>query len=499
MIALYDDYYLISQACRITVEKPFYRIFHTQTACLFGENPDVLRYVSLFLLLLSSIIFIKSQYLNKKLEYKAILFVFFNSAFIIGFYYSSLLSMSFVTLWCSIFLYFFKKESVRTSIFIGFAAFFIRKEIFFYSLIFIVFDLFRSRFVNKIEYKKYLTKNKVIFFVTCFLSYTLLDFLAYLIFDSRNQLANFYANSGQYPEDSRLAVQVWASLIYLKNVILPHTMSFYGNFIDWYIIYLNKTYQYILWLAFSILFAFGTYSFFKVRRKFILYILTGISFFIVSVFLLSVLPRTDWYYTTRQVVPTMWLLLYFYDYLTSMKFVKKYNIIYVILFYFFLSNIFHIFYHYKDYEKFYYYETTYNSTSHPYVYEMYAGELEKANQTERAIKVLREGFNGIPQQALSISNRTYFYWIRNVYNAFILAKKNKDEEVIKNTYKILTRNRDFYSLIACLQVNSEYKNCLIEEETRQKFCRIYNNQSPRYDIPIVFTPAVIKFGEDYCK
>jgi len=497
MIALYDDYYLISQACRIVIEKPFYRILHSQTACLLGQNVDYVRIFSLLILLVAAFIFVKSIVTDQRDLIRQYLFIGLNSAYLVGFYYSSLLSMSFAVLWCSLFIYFYKKESLRYSVPLGLLAFLIRKEVYFYILIFIVFDLFRTRFLQNIDYKKYLTQKKIKFFILSFLAYTLIDLIIYFFFDYRNQLSNFYSNNGQYPENSRLAVQIWAALLYLKNIILPHTMSFYGNFMDWFWIHQNKLIQAVLWGGLVTLFTFGTYSFFKIKNGFNKYLLTGISFFIVSVFLLSSLPRTDWYYTTRQIIPSIWLLTFIFDYFKKIKLGSI--LINISIIYFLASIFFHIFYHYSSYERFYYYETQFNEKSHPYVYEMYAGKLSVAKHEEKALEVLRRGFTTITQESLAASNRTYYYWIRNVYNAFVLGKKVKDESVIKNSYRILLLNKDFYSLIACLQVHVDHNECRQFFSWKDKFCKISDNNSPRYDLTVVYTPAVISFTEEFCK
>jgi len=127
-----------------------------------------------------------------------------------------------------------------------------------------------------------------------------------------------------------------------------------------------------------------------------------------------------------------------------------------------------------------------------------AHEFIRVKKYDRALDVLREGYRSIPIDSLEYSQRTYYYWLRNVYKGFMIGKVTKDKEVISNSYRILSYYPNFFTLVACLQINSDYKACSNHFKWAKRMCVIGSGKERRFDLPIMYTPAMVNFFEKEC-
>lgn len=500
MVKLFDDYFFIDQACYYAQNAVSYRFLSMQSVCALGQNDIYVRFFSFVLLGLTA--WINSKTFFKEHRGLFIIFVLANSMFIFPIYYASLLSMSFVLLWSSLLLYLiviFRKKTLQVFLVIlmGAIGVLIRKEAIVYLPIFFGSYAISQYLPNKDKFKNIfhvLNKRGYLLVSVCFISYIVFDFLWQHFTGAKTFAENFYPAKNQYPTKTFIIAQVWSSLLYIRNSVTPIWFSFYGNFMDWYVIHSRFLIKAVLIIIFMSIVGYGSYVLFitkKYKRWHLLIAALFCSF--LSSFLLGALPRTDWYYLTRQLVGNLFLLIFLFKFLLFNK-----RVVYGIIAFFLFSSLFHFKYHFNSIENFYKFEKIVAGNSHPYVYERMAHEFIRIKNYERALEVLREGFQTIPYDSLQYSQRTYYYWLRNTYKAFMIGKVTKKKDVIRNTYRILTHQPNFFALIACLQVNIDYRKCSHFFTWKQRACYIGSGKEHRFDLPLIYTPAATQFFKEEC-
>jgi len=100
-----------------------------------------------------------------------------------------------------------------------------------------------------------------------------------------------------------ICIQCYAGWLYLRNALIPHIHSFYGPwFRGWEI---NHSWEQFLWPLLTVSIPTIGLCISKTRKAAV-----GLLVFIIPTLLLSALPRNDWYYPSRQMLGTVFFLLW---------------------------------------------------------------------------------------------------------------------------------------------------------------------------------------------
>jgi hypothetical protein len=498
MIEIYDDFHFINKACSYLKLAPFDRLSSVALTCFFNQDADFVRIASLLLIIISSY-FIGKIFFEKDKK-QIMFFIGLNSIALLPFYYATLISMSFVFLWSSIGLCFLSRNfdvKVKSSLVFflwGAIGATVRSELLLYFAIFVgawaLFLQLKSKLSNPF---KILSKNHYYQILIITLGFILGKlFLENMLVET---MPTGESREALYPYSTFVIVQIWSAILYIRNTLFPFSFTFHGNFNDWFVIHQSLIYQLSL-IIFAV--TLLTYSFFRFfinkKDKKSDFFIAGIFVSFFSSFLLSIYPpSTDWYYLTRGYVGNVLLLVFIFEVIKGHKI-----ILHGLIVMFLLSSVFHMTYHFSSLEEFYNYEKKFTTNAHPYIYELYAQDLQMNKNYEESLGVLREGYKTIPMESFHLSNRAYYYWLRNVYKGFIVGKKMNNLDVIKKSYELLHANSNTYALFACLQIHLNYKECDYLLEWKDIVCQVARGEYLQFDQEVFFTPGVVGFVKQYC-
>ena len=527
---IHDDFYHILNACSFSENHPGYRLLISRITCALGQSLTSTRIASLICIVLSALLFVKlfSWKDAKKIEIVfAILAISFHPVILFPFFYASQFSTAISVLWAVFSVYCINK--LKPPIYIcavmgfslGILGSFLRFEaIFIFSVVYLCLFAF---FTLKKRIRKFFSAEhfvSLIFFLFSISLTTLLaalnisDFPPFysillgnfitsqqsetspknnekaLTLPEKAPVATSEAQLPFYSPTTHYAVQIWALALYIKNIFMPHQVSFYGPWSDWWRIDQSPAKQRVLYLGFLLLLSslcIALVGNFFNSLSIRLWILGFLSFLIIT-FSSSAILRVDWYFVSREYVGAFLFLALSLCAVFESNFLKKQKLCFL-LFIVLISSVCSLrstFVQYKNFGNFLNYEQLITSNKSPQVlltkgHRSYVqGDLKNAKGHYNSIVDM------IPESALEKSATAVKYWSYAQSGAYQTAKWNKDIELRKKIARTLLKDNSFISTSICLQEKSIPLEQCSTSEKKRRFCGTYNSKFFRPDLGFRF-------------
>lgn len=525
MISLLDDFYHVKQACSNLALSPGDRYLVSFLNCLGGESVTATRIFSLITIAITCYIILSLFFprSNKKetishgqLSSKGglskffiyFLVLFFHPMILFPFFYASQFSTALTVLWAALAVWillawkngYWPWLQVFLLTMMAFVGALIRVETnWYFSILFGTITLYRF-IEQQCDIREFQDRKKKSFF-TLFSKWQIIlaFYLIIMVIVIHKVLQKWFfggistydivsSNTSMYPLTAYYQSQFLAIIYYYQNIILPFWHSFYGSWLDWWDFHQNWIFS--LLLVFSIvLFHAATFWWslvnkpllfpsFKQDRLNMRFLWAAFFLFFTITAIFSALPRSDWYYPSRQYFGTFFFLIFILKATQNLK--KQIQVAMIISLYFFTSTLYSIFYHYHDQLSFYKHEKMVTRDIHPFV------RLDMANQAyiqgdySTALATYYNVYKSVPLEAARVSHRAAVFWLLGVYGGHITSIKMGDTQSAKQSFNILMSSTYFMSTLACLQNPDVDLNICKDEKRRSNFC-IYalNRNFPR--------------------
>jgi hypothetical protein len=191
----------------------------------------------------------------------------------------------------------------------------------------------------------------------------------------------------------------------------------------------------------------------------------GLIFFSASTAMLSVVPRSDWYYLSRVYLGTLVFFLF-----AGPVLVKNIKVFILSATLLSISTLGHLFSHFSDERSFSAYETEIAGADHPYLDLEQAERELQAGNPDAAIKTLYQIYEKIPRDSAAQSLRAGVFWSHGLYDAWRVYELSGNEAKALEVYRVLRNSTYFPATHACLQIPSiPVDECLKDDRTGH-FC-----------------------------
>ena len=130
---------------------------------------------------------------------------------------------------------------------------------------------------------------------------------------------------------------------------------------------------------------------------------------------------------------------------------------------------------------------------------MKAHEFILDKKYKEGLEIMREGLHSIPIKGMLLSQRTFYYYLRNVYKAFVLAKLAGEKKTAARTYKLLEKTNNSFGLLACLTHRRDYRECEHLFRWQGNLCAVASGRKLQFDHEVLISRPLFKFLEKRCR
>jgi hypothetical protein len=480
MIPLMDDFTHIGFACTRFHLNPEDRFAVTGLNCLLGEDLFRSRIASLIAIALT--VWILDLAFFKNRNAKRILLTLLHPLTLVPFFWASQISTSltalFAALWCFFFIRWMEQRQRIPSFWtwlwvpMAGACVLVRFESLAYCGIFALAWILQNPKFAFQNFKKILFAGGSTV-LTFQIAKRIFTFAASTpaVSPLANAISQSFTQQPNYPLKVWPFLQLDSLLRYLKNLALPWQTSFYGNWYRWWEISQHPN-QTLFWFAgtgvlLSLIY-FGLSRYLKAKKTpddSLQALFMGLILFAGSAGMLSLIPRSDWYYLPRSYLGTLTFFLFVGPILV--KHFKTFILSATILG---LSSFGNLFLHFKDQRSFSAYETEIAGADHPYL-DLEQADFElQAGNPEAAIKTLHRIYEKIPIESAAQSLRAGVFWSQGLYEAWRVYEGSGNETKALEVYRVLRNSTYFPATHACLQIPSiPIEDCL-KDDRKTHFC-----------------------------
>lgn len=504
MIPLLDDFTHIELACKQLRDFPDNRPAINWVNCALGESLDSSRMASLAAILLTLLLLDLSFFKDR--SWKRILLMALHPMVLVPFFWASQISTSLTALWAAIWLFTFQTAlrtktrkstilSFASLIFIGIAGTLFRFEAALFAGTFLLLLLLHSPGRFKLQWKRAILATSLLSIPVARLVTGILQHLFRPLPSAPGAPLRFHEVSGlSYPPGAWLYLQMESILQYLKSIFLPWTMSFHGDWYEWWHIHLHRQEEVVKFgLTLLAIFASGIairHLLIRSRKEpgLIEATLQGIALFVCITAAFSTVVRTDWYYLTRAWMGSIAFLLW-----TSPLIAENRKIFPVVTALLFLSTTAHLCLHFSDKIEFRSYETEVTGAAHPFISFAEMKEYARNHRVDDAISSAHEVYARIPEDMARASDRAGAFWTLALYYGWVLNEQDQRKEDAKKILGVLGKSNYYPAIHACLQEESIPVSSCLEGKRKAIFCDSMGMEFPELETahPYRITPKEI--------
>ena len=481
---LLDDFYHVEQACSLLSSRIFDRPLPNLLHCVGGEAVMTSRWMGLIIMTASMFVFIRFLHSGEKRK-PFHLFVLFHPIILFPYLYASQLSSAVTVAWGigGVIIFFHKFQNMAFSIMWAFLLACMGLGVRFeapYILIMLtgsVLILLQSRdnltIVETI--RKYFHRENVIKSVIFFGSFVALKKWAIFYFaGSPRALQIITTGQGRsYPIVSWYNSQVVAILHYLQNFFFPFSHSFYGNWQEYF--WIERTFHSsllaIILATLTVGMLIWSYRSQQLSSNLRL-LMRGLVMFILIAFLVSLVPRTEWYYPSRGHLAAVVLMGYVSVFVSRLK--REKVIGFMLAIYLIVSMGYAVLFQYKNLGNMYAHDRFFYGDVHPFLrMELAAQEWNKGNQ-EVALQTWFNIYKRIPADMARKIDRAYLYKLLALYRGWWAYEVSGRHEESSKLLPELLNNGYPISTLVCLQDSRvEIDQCLNKKKRIINFCNYY--------------------------
>ena len=479
---LLDDFYHVRSACNILAEFPYDRPLINWLHCMGGQSTTVSKIMSL--LVITAAMALLYRFLVKRMPRGTVSdlpFFLLQPMVLFPYFYASQFSTAITNAWAVIGAIFFLSPrpsllpSLLGSCVLAIAGVSLRFESVYIITMMSASLLLLAQNIDDLDFygtvKKYFGKNnsiKIAVFYLVFFAAKGIILSATSTEDALGKAIESGRNS--YPIDAWYNSQVVAILRYLQNFFLPFSHSFYGDWHEW--LWVDESFEGFLPAAAFVSLTIGALSWSLASRGLSGRARLGIQGIALFIFICSVsssVPRSDWYYPSRQHLASIVLMGYMLVLFRRLRSRMPWAALSAA--YFAASLIYASFFQYKNMKNMYDHDMFFYGDVHPFVrFHLAEEELAKGGD-EIALGTYFNVYDRIPWDAAMRSHRAAVFVLQALYNGYYILKKNQRHEQASEIFSTLIDSTYFISTAACLQsADIGIDRCLDSKEKKDNFC-----------------------------
>jgi hypothetical protein len=481
MIPLLDDFTHIGFACTRFEQNPQDRFLINGLNCVLGETVDATRWASLVAIVLTLVILDRLCFRER--DWRRVGLWIVQPLILVPFFWASQFTTSLSTLWAAAWAFaavrFVESTQSRSIgawlpwLLLALLSAGLRLESVVYGGVMMGLALGLRWGIRVEVMKRFALKSVLVAGVSAGVSFWVQRSLQHIRPESGPINIAILAtdavqSAGFYPNWIWPFLQLDSIWNYLRALVLPWSLSFYGNWYRWWTIHESPVISVWPWLA---LLALGAGMFLGVRRWIqhwrggIRRVAVAVGFFVLIAGLVSALPRNDWYYPIRAYLAALgaWMIL------TPLVLARRWLVVGVFAVGLF-STVDHLAFHFWDEPTFLSFEKDVAGADHPFLDFREAEELEAAHKAEEAIATLHSAYKKIPIESARASTRAGTFWNLALYEAWILYQKRGEVRGSRMVYAALKESTYYPMVHACLQNQEVETASCLDSERRNNFC-----------------------------
>ena len=473
---------------------PTYRSLVYGVTCAAGESIVGTKLISLFALLSSIFllapIFKSPSFVSTSMRYRILNWLpIVHPIVLFPFFYASQISTSLTLLWTAAVIRLFCSQEGwrRTELQIALGLLLaglgqlIRVEaIYLAMMIFGSWTLFRLcfqgiSFSQRIKSFSLLTPIAARFLVFVILFLALNRFIPATFRSDPMGIAPDFGFALDYPQSSHLAVQIWASGLYLKGFLFPIGSSFFGPWTDWIWIHDRPQIQSLLTLL-AVVLGLGLFALSLLgSRVQVRLAAAGLFCFLAFSWIQSLFMRADWYALSRAEVASVVLCFFIQGVFQSSSdanLEKTVTVYKAVLLYFFLNSFALLVLHYGSYSGFVESESMLVGAKSPAA-NLEASKLARSEgRLQDALEAAHRAYGLIPQRVLSESTAALSSYTFALYDGYRVAEQMKRPDLALGALKVMMNINNYHSTLLCLENASIPLEACTTKSRLDWFCNI---------------------------